>query len=250
MKEKLYTIPLNEAMDENDECPLCVVERNLERDLLDYCLGSGASYMESDTRDDTDREGFCRDHFKKMFDYGNALGNAWILKTHYKKVIMQMDEALKKFSAPSGKKLFSRSEAGGDSVCRWIEKRGETCYICKRMEETYERYLDTFFVLYKKDEAFREKLKNSKGFCLPHFGDIMKKSADSIDDKEKGGFYEMLFELQKKNMERVSADVDWFVEKFDYRNENEPWKDSKDAVQRAMQKLKSGFPADAPYKKR
>lgn len=73
MKEQLYTIPLNEAVDANDECPFCFVERAIEQDLMDFCLGSGSSYMEADIREMTDLAGFCRDHFKKMFDYGNTL---------------------------------------------------------------------------------------------------------------------------------------------------------------------------------
>ena len=76
MKEQLYTIPLNDAMNANDECPFCFVEREVEQDLLDFALGSGSSYMESDVREATDKAGFCRAHFKKMFDYGNTLGNA------------------------------------------------------------------------------------------------------------------------------------------------------------------------------
>jgi len=85
MKEKLYTIPLNDAVAEHDECPLCFIERKLERDMLDFVLGSSSSYMESEIRQQTDEAGFCREHMKKMFDYGNTLGNALILKTHYKK---------------------------------------------------------------------------------------------------------------------------------------------------------------------
>ena len=50
MKEKLYTIPLNDAMNAEDECPFCFIERNVEQDIMDYVLGSCASYMESDTR--------------------------------------------------------------------------------------------------------------------------------------------------------------------------------------------------------
>ena len=53
---------------------------------MDFVLGGGSSYMESDVREDTDNAGFCRAHFQKMFDYGNTLGNAWILKTHYEKI--------------------------------------------------------------------------------------------------------------------------------------------------------------------
>ena len=77
---------------------------------------------------------------------------------------------------------------------------------------------------------------------------MVKKAADSLDDKEKGSFYDTVFDVMKKNMERISNDVAWFVEKFDYRNADEPWKDSKDAIQRGMQKLAGGFPADPVYK--
>ena len=67
MKEKLYTIPLNDAFDANTECPFCYIERKIEQDLLDFVLGSGSSYMEADIREMTDKAGFCRMHFQKMF---------------------------------------------------------------------------------------------------------------------------------------------------------------------------------------
>ena len=50
------------------------------------------------------------------------------------------------------------------------------------------------------------------------------------------------------NMQRISEDVSWLVEKFDYRNKDADWKNSKDAIQRGMQKLKGGYPADPAYK--
>lgn len=36
MKEQLYTIPLNDAMDARDECPFCFIERAVERDVMDF----------------------------------------------------------------------------------------------------------------------------------------------------------------------------------------------------------------------
>ena len=48
MKETLYTIPLNDAVNAGDECPFCYIERAVEQDLMDFVLGSGSSYMESD----------------------------------------------------------------------------------------------------------------------------------------------------------------------------------------------------------
>ena len=96
MKEKLYTIPLNDAVNANDECLFCFIERELEQNSLDFVLGNSSSYMESDIRDQTDKAGFCRVHMKKMFDYGNTLGNALILQTHYHKL---RDEMKKQFDS-------------------------------------------------------------------------------------------------------------------------------------------------------
>ena len=75
MKEKLYNIPINDAINAGSECPFCYIERQIEQDLMDFVLGSGSSYMESDVREQTDKAGFCRTHFKKMYDYGNTLGH-------------------------------------------------------------------------------------------------------------------------------------------------------------------------------
>ena len=52
------------------------------------------------------------------------------------------------------------------------------------------------------------------------------------------------------NLNRIIEDVDWFQKKFDYRFKDADWKDSKDAVQRAMQKAGSGYPADPPYQQK
>ena len=57
-----------------------------------------------------------------------------------------------------------------------------------------------------------------------------------------------MFQLMKTNMERLQEDVSWLVEKFDYRNKDADWKNSRAAIQRGMQKLKGGYPADPVYK--
>ena len=122
MKEKLYTIPLNDAVNAMDECPFCYVERNIEQDLLDFCLGSGSSYMESDVREATDKEGFCRMHFKKMFDYGNTLGNAWILKTHYKRMNQELQKIASAY-APAKLSFRDRLKKNGEAsnpVGMWV----------------------------------------------------------------------------------------------------------------------------------
>ena len=250
MKETLYTIPLNDAVNADDECPFCYIEREVEQDLLDFVLGSGSSYMESDVREATDKAGFCRAHFKKMFDYGNTLGNGWILKTHYARVNREMKEQFQKF-APRKSGLmgkFKKNTERVNPIGIWVQEKENSCYICNRFADTYERYLDTFFYMYQKDESFKKRILSGKGFCLHHFGDLCEYSETMLSDKEKKEFYPAMFELMEKNMERLEEDVSWLVEKFDYRNKDADWKESKDAIQRGMQKMKGGYPADPIYK--
>lgn len=249
MKETLYTIPLTDAFMAHDECPLCYVERDVERDLLDLVLGSSASYMESDMREMTDKAGFCRAHFKKMFDYGNALGNAWILKTHYIQMQKEFEQQVKMF-AP-GKASFmnklKKTEPSDNAISSWVKEKEDSCYICTNFKKTYARYLDTFFFMYKKDGDLKKMMEQSNGFCLHHFGDLCKQAEVELNDKQKAEFYPFMFDQMQRNLARLSEDVSWLVEKYDYRNKDADWKNSRDAVQRGMQKLRGGYPADPVY---
>ena len=64
----------------------------------------------------------------------------------------------------------------------------------------------------------------------------------------KEWFYSTVMELMKQNLNRVKDDLDHFVEMFDYRNAGSDWRNSRDAVERTMQKLKGGYPADKPLR--
>lgn len=250
MKEKLYTIPLNDAVNSGDECPFCHIERDIEQNLMDFVLGSGASYMEPNVRDLTDDAGFCREHIRKMYDYGNTLGNAWILKTHYQRVIREMNDIFKKYSPAkvSLKDKLSKSSEARNPVAAWTRSRDKSCYICREFDKTYDRYMDTFFGLYKEDSDFRKRVLDGKGFCLHHFGDLCEYGELHLSEKEKSDYYPSLFELMQKNMTRLYEDVDWLIEKYEYQNKDADWKNSRDAVGRGMQKLRGSYPADPPYK--
>ena len=52
----------------------------------------------------------------------------------------------------------------------------------------------------------------------------------------------------EENLVRVKEDLDWLIAKYDYRNASQPWKNSQDALKRAMQKVEGVYPADPPYK--
>lgn len=254
MKEKIYTIPLVDAFRAQDECPFCFIERNLEQHAMDFVLGSGASYMEDDVRAETDKIGFCRTHYKKMFDYGNRLGTGLILTTHFKKKNEELKQQMKMFSPAKASVLghFKKTKVDAENprtnIGAWVKEQTASCYICDYYKNTYNRYLDTFFELCRKSPEFQELLKNSKGFCIPHFADLVETGDTLLSDKEKQSFYGNLFPLMEHNLQRVTEDLEWFCDKFDYKNKDADWKNSRDAIQRGMQKAAGGYPADPVYK--
>lgn len=251
MKEQLHTIPISDAIANAGECPFCYMERKTEEHMMDFVLGHGASYMESDIRDMTDREGFCRAHFKKMFDYGNSLGNAWILKTLYMRHLEEMDKEFQNFKPDSvGKssRLFGKSKpSGNNSIIEWINKRESTCFICTSVQNTFQAYMKTFFKMYRSDEEFRKQIASSKGFCIDHFKVLCEGADSMLSDKERADFYDVMLPLMRENFNRIYEDVAWFVEKYDYKNRDADWKNSKDAIQRGMQKLRGSDPSLPPY---
>lgn len=245
MKEKLYTIPLNDAVNANDECPLCNAQRSLEQDAIDFTIGPGASYMESDIREKTDKTGFCRHHFKMLYDYGNSLGNALILKTHMIKLKEDLNKEMDSYK-PGKSGMFSKGEES--HLEKFLGETEEKCFVCDYYRDTYERYVATFFYLYENDGEFADKIKNGKGFCLHHMKDLVAAGPKYLKKDKSEEFCRMLFEVQKRNLERITTDISWFVDKFDYRYKDADWKESKDAIPRTIQKIAGGYPADGPYK--
>lgn len=253
MKEKIYTIPLTDAFKAGGECPFCFVERQLEQHTIDFVLGSGASYMEDDVRAATDKAGFCRTHYKKLYEYGNRLGTGLILKTHFQCKTRELHEQIKMFSPGKASVLnrFKKPKPDPDSpktsLGIWAKEQSESCYICDFYKDSYQRYLETFFDMYRKNPEFKELFKNSKGFCIPHFGDLAEAADSVLSGKDKKEFFDILLPIMEKNMQRMCDDLDWFCDKFDYRNKDADWRTSKDAIPRGMQKAAGGYPADSPY---
>ncbi len=248
MKEQLHTIPVNEAFDSGDECPFCFMERAVEQSAIRYTIGPGASYMEPDVRAETGRTGFCRVHTKKLYDYGNTLGNALILQTHMESIIDDFRREAAAFQAPAKKSLFGKKKPSEDEpYWQRMERQVNSCYICDKIKYNMDRYFQTFFVLLK-DEEFRAKVMNSKGFCMRHFSQMLRMAEEFLPNNQREWFYPTVFKLMEDNLVRVKDDLDWLVAKYDYRNASADWKNSRDALQRTMQKLEGLHPADAPYK--
>lgn len=249
MREKIDTIPINDAFDSGDECPFCYLEREAERRAVKYTIGPGASYMEPEIRAITDREGFCRHHLKMMYAYKNALGCALILQTYYTGVLMELEEKLDDYELPLRKGFFRKKSMAQEEnpLLSWIQERQGSCFICRQMEENMQRYFDTFFAMLKEGD-FRNKVEDSKGFCMYHFRLLLEQSGDHLPNGQRDWFREKIPALMQENLMRIKGDLDRFVMKNDYRNASQPWENAMDALPRGMQKLQGGHPADPEFR--
>lgn len=239
MKEQLYTIPVNDAFAVDCECPVCSMYDSLEKDAIEFTMGP--SYMEDDIRMETNKIGFCTHHVKQLYKHQNRLGLALILHTHMQRTNRDLEDLLS--SDKSVKKgLFAKKTENASPVTEYIENLNQSCYICNRIDRIFARYLATIYHCYEHDEEFRRKFAASKGFCTKHFGMLYEGAPSSLSGKRLPEFIKTLNEVYLTNMKRVTDDLEWFTDKFDYRNEDKPWKNSKDALPRSMNKTNSILP--------
>ena len=97
MKEQIYTIPVNEVYDTDCECPLCELEKKLEKETLDYTLG--AAMMEPEFRMESNEKGFCNHHYSMLFGMSNKLALSLVLDTHLEEIRKKFDTLKKSASA-------------------------------------------------------------------------------------------------------------------------------------------------------
>lgn len=241
MKEQLYTIPVNDAFSKDCECPVCAMYKTLEINAIEYTMGP--SYMEDDIRAETDKEGFCAKHVKLMYENQNRLGLTLMLSTHMDKTMENIEKLLKS-SKPQPSSFFKKAEP--TDLVSYIKKVKSSCFVCSRIEHTFKRYLITIFHMYKTDSSFKEKFNNSKGICTSHYGDLYEMAPEQLKGAVFDEFLNDLNSLYMTNMKRVREDLEWFRDKFDYRNADAPWKNSKDALPRSILKAVSVMPDELP----
>ena len=224
MKEHIYAFEINDGFNKKDgSCPFCGIFAKLEDTELDLILG--ASMMEPEIRQITNKKGFCPTHYRKMFPRKNRLGMALTMESH-------LDE-LKKEIRPGG--LLAKDPAA-KSVAR-IEELEKTCYVCDRLSEKFGRVLSNAADMYAEESEFRKKFREQTFFCLPHYRQFLQTAVKCLNRKEYAQLAEDAVKIESAALDKLKNDISWFCKKFDFNYENEPWYDSKDAVERTIRFL-------------
>lgn len=233
MKETIYTIPLSDAFGEPCECPFCKLEKQLETEGVEYALG--ASMMEPDSRMISNEKGFCRRHFEQMKGQQKALSLALVLDTHVQEVIGKIEKNADNIESAKG--LFKKKSPIVENLIQELDKLEGSCAICDKLNDTLEKFACVFWYLYKTEPVFKQKVMDCQGFCLVHFRMLLSTASKELSGEKLDVAVKELIEIEIKNLKRISEDINWFTKKFDYRYQDEPWKTSKDAIPRTIEKL-------------
>ncbi|NLL38120.1 MAG: hypothetical protein GX254_00830 [Clostridiales bacterium] len=231
MAEKIYTIPINEAFDRYEGCPLCYLIDKLQDSTLNYCLG--AAMMEPDVRIEMNSKGFCQSHGEKLSSMKNKLGLALILET-------RLDQVIEKFQIPpaTGKRIFIAGRADGPDGTEELLRLTGSCYVCEKIKYTEGRYLSNTVYLWDSDIRFRDKLSRQPFFCLTHFTHLLKTAKKEMKSSSYTGFYEAMFKLESEYFLQLRGELARFSESFDHRNAGKPMGDEKYSIEKALSLLK------------
>lgn len=228
MKERIYSIPLTDALRENCGCILCTIEKKLEEDALAYFLGP--SMMEPDGRELTNEKGFCRRHLPMLFEKGNRLGLALVLETYVK----ELSEKIRLEKKSGFMKKAYDAEATGkkiyDMMC--------SCALCDKVNSQLQDAAGNLVYLWVKESDFHILFEKQGQLCPEHAGLVLSVCDKEISGKSRDLFAEAIIDAQKKQLNSLYEDLHEFVLSFDYRNSGKPLSNNAShSVQNAVKYL-------------
>ena len=193
------TMLIYEHFDDGKTCPLCRIRSVIDQRLTEQYLGEGV--MEDSTRKEVNELGFCAEHFDKLYSLHSKLGLALQISTRLKK---KTDKLVYKPLPKNAKKQAEK-----------ILESNKTCVVCKYLDDTMERYYRTISRVYKDDPGFKARIESGNGFCLEHYAELIRYSAEAGNKQIE--YLEVLYNTMRKKLDALENAVDEFCLHHDYR---------------------------------
>lgn len=218
MREDICTIPINEIFEPKEGCPFCRMRDMLEERMSAYI--TGAAMMEPDVRLETNRLGFCKEHFDQIIAKGSRLSVALILES-------LLEETERDVLGENLKRSLVKAE-----------EREKSCFVCANIEKNMDHLLSTVVKLWQTEPEFRKLYSDQNHICLKHYPLIMK-ATGKMPGKSREAFFEDSRRLCLNYMRTLREDTTHFCRMFDYRSKDGDWGNSKDAIERSVEFLTS-----------
>lgn len=231
MRESILTIPINEVFEPRCGCPICAMRNTVEDHICEYIMG--AAMMEPDVREETNKLGFCHDHFNSLLKQNNRLSLGLMLNTYLATLRGEVFER-KGIFFTKGAKAKKASE---------IE---ETCFVCSKVDWGVQHMLETVFKLFKDEPKFRKLYSQQEYICIPHYNLLMSNVPTMLPKSEHKAFIEATDALVENYIKSLNGDVQQFCDSFDYRNarnlHSEEMEHVRSSVERAIEFITSRKP--------
>lgn len=224
MRESILTIPVNEVFEPKCGCPICAMRDMLESRCIEYIMG--AAMMEPDVRIETNKLGFCKEHYNMMLAQKNRLSLALMLSTH----LDEIDEKIM-----SKKKLFESSKTKKYRLA----ETNSSCFVCSKIEWGMERFMNTLFTLYVKEPDFRKLFNEQEYLCLNHYQLLSEMAENKLSKNHLSDFQSDCTKLVKNYLDSLRKDISHYCKMYDYRNtgKDADWGNSKDSIERTIKFL-------------
>ena len=226
MKYDICSFPISEVFEPKDGCPICRLRDLLETRMIEYI--TGAAMMEPDVRIETNKAGFCLDHYRLCMKQHKHLSVALTMQSRLAELDKQVfgDGLLPKDPAKQGK-------AAMDTL--------KSCFVCNQIDENMDRMLENACLVWLRERDFRTLFNEQPDLCLPHFGLLSEAAGRVLKKKDRADFCKEAAAISRRSLQALKADIDHFCRMYDYRNrsENADWGTSKDSPERSIRYLTS-----------
>lgn len=227
MRESLLTIPINEVFEPREGCPICAMRNTVEQHISEYIMG--AAMMEPDVRLETNRLGFCREHYNILLKQNNRLSLALMLNTHLATRRAEM------FEGKGGLRRYSKKSTPEE----------QTCFVCSKVNWGIDHMLSTLYNMWS-DADFRKLYSQQQYICLQHYDLLMLGAVKHLKKDDLKTFAEATDKLAGEYMKQLNEDVQQFCDSFDYRNaaklHSEDMEHVRSSIERAIEFITSRKP--------
>lgn len=221
-KLSIEHIRIYESFEKKEKCALCRCIENFEDQVLNAISTDLVMDLEFFPKFGEEYT-FCDYHMSKMENMRDKLGMAIMLKKLITLEIRKMENGQ---ANNKGTKLFMK------------KSHDKKCFVCEKVNiKAMNSDISITLDLWKNKESFRGNFRNQEYFCFNHNKLLINAAKDKFNKKDFQIFKDEITKVQMKYCKELENDLEWFINKFDYRYANEPWHNAKDSIYRAREIL-------------
>ena len=226
MSVDIAYLRIKRVIGNGEECFLCALENEIERKYTDTYLSE--LVMDASSREKiVESRGFCNHHYYKMLIAATKPGS------------------------PDGHGIALVNQSVVDELIQGIRKQRShhiddlhkilitenKCPACIHLAEFSRIYVEKIVELLSSDSAeFLKLLKESKGFCIPHFVTLVQVAKD-VKPTQSQKIIKTLMEIEEKNLRMLNLELVEYVKRQSYEFSEKDRVAVADIVPRSVKKI-------------